>query len=245
MFINHLLIPSSIFRFLRIIPILMILYIPISKAQDTIVKRNNEQVICKILEVNPAEIKYKRLDYQDGPIFTVAKWELKYVVYGNGIKESFESYAAPSTVSLPKNDLSIQPSGKFYYFKNQKILEPNMLDIAWKLNDKKINSMITQTEKTRFTKNCFLVGGVGLAAGGLLTSAGVFLSSNSRTNKATVGGKGSSRRAQRAARSAQQRVGGYMILGGLSCELVSIVINIHERQNAHFVVDLYNKTLVQ
>ena len=232
MFKDHLLFFS---KFILITLILMILYLPAVQAQDTIVKRNNEKIVGKILDVDPTEIKYKRFDYQDGPTFTVVKWELKYIVYGNGIKESFESFAA---------DLSFQPSGKYYYYKNQKILEPNMLDIAWKLQDKKINLAITQTEQIRFTKNCFLVGGIALATGGLLTSTGIFSGSSSRINISTVGGTANRRRGRTAARAQSRMVGGYMILGGIGCELVSVGFNIHEKKYAHIVVDLYNKAIL-
>jgi len=235
--------PKKNLLFIQII-FVMILYIPALKAQDTIVKRNNEKVIGKILEVNPTDIKYKRFDYPDGPTFTIVKWELKYIIYGNGVNESFESYTAPSNEGSSKKDLSIQPTGKYYYFKNQKISEVNMLDIVWKLQNKKINSVITKTEETRFTKNCFFVGGITLATAGLLTSAGAFSPSTSRINNSTVGGGGSPRRAQRAQRMQRQKVGGYMMLGGVGCELVSVVFNIKEKKYAHIVVDLYNKEVL-
>jgi hypothetical protein len=243
MFKNDFLFFSKMFRLIGITAGLILFHNTAIKAQDTIVKRNNEKVVAKILEVNPMDIKYKRFDYQDGPTFTIVKWELKFIMYGNGVKESFENCIAPPNEGVFKRDVSIQPSGKYYYFKNQKILEPNMLDIAWKLQDKKINLAIAKTEKVRFTKNCLIVGGIALVTGGLLTAAGVFSPPNPKTNSSTIGGGGSSRRAQRAARTQRQQIGGYMILGGISCELVSIVFNINERKYAHIVVDMYNKAV--
>ena len=244
MFKKSLLHVPKLFRLL-VIAGCMVLYVPVTIAQDTIVKRNNEKIVSKILEVNPTEIKYKRFDYQDGPVFTLPKWELNYIVYGNGVKESFSNFNAPSIENTIKKDLSIQPSGKFYYYKNQKIQESNMLDIAWKQQDPKVNMAITQTEKMRYKRNCFLVGGIVLAAGGILTSAGFFSTSNSRVTNSTVGGGGSRRRMQHANRTEREKVGGYLFLGGIACEAVSIVFKIHERQDAHIVVDLYNKTLPQ
>src|ERR1035437_9810916 len=92
--------------------VMLFLYFSFVQAQDTIVKRNEEKVIAKIMEVNQSDIKYKRFDYQDGPTFTVVKWELKYVVYGNGAKESFENYSAPlNKVVQSPIDLSFQPAG--------------------------------------------------------------------------------------------------------------------------------------
>jgi hypothetical protein len=39
-------------------------------AQDTIIKLNNERIIGKVMEISPLEIKYKRADLPDGPMFT-------------------------------------------------------------------------------------------------------------------------------------------------------------------------------
>ena len=55
------------------------------KAQDTIVKRNGEKVTVKLMEVNPNDVRYKRLDYLEGPLFTVQKQDIKFIVYANGI----------------------------------------------------------------------------------------------------------------------------------------------------------------
>ncbi len=245
MFNSHLLFSSRFLRFSGIMFLTMLLCMPAVKAQDTLIKRNNEKIVIVIRSVDPDVIKYKRFDYQEGPVFTVGKWELKSIAYSNGATESFEGYTMPVFESPVKTDLSIQPTGRFYYFKNQKIKEQNMLDVVWKLNDKKINMAVAKTEQIKFTKNCFLVGGIALGAGGLLTAAGVFSGSNSRTANSTIGGAGSRRRAQRAARTQSQKIGGYMMLGGLSCEVVSVVINIKERKYAHIAVDLYNKALLQ
>ncbi len=236
---QNFLLSEKLYRFIRFIAIMMVIYIPALRAQDTIVKRNDEKIAVKILEVNPTEIKYKRFDYQTGPTFTTLKWELKYIIYGSGVKESFEGSSAPQTPAV-KNDLSIQPGGKIYYYKSQKITEQNMLDIVWKQQNAKINQIITKTEKIKFTKNCFLIGGVALGAGGILTFAGVFSALKNRTNISTVG----SRKAQRIARTDRQRLGAYMILGSLSCEILSVTFHIKEKKHANMVVDLYNKSLL-
>src|ERR1035437_4589629 len=157
---NHLYL-TNFFRLVWITSALLFLYLAFIQAQDTVVKRNEEKVIAKIIEVNQNDIKYKRFDYQDGPTFTVVKWELKYIVYGNGVKESFENYSAPiNKVIESPADLSFQPAGRFYYYKTQRLAEQNMLDIAWKLQDKKINLFIKKTEANKITKNCFFVGGI-------------------------------------------------------------------------------------
>jgi|GEM_PF-589519 len=46
-------------------------------AQDLIIKKNNETIKAKILEVGTTEIKYKLFDSPDGPTFTINKREIK------------------------------------------------------------------------------------------------------------------------------------------------------------------------
>lgn len=58
-------------------------------AQDTIIKKNKEQVIVKIIEVGPAEIKYKRFDMPDGPVYTESKSGIAVIKYANGTQDDF------------------------------------------------------------------------------------------------------------------------------------------------------------
>ncbi len=55
-----------------------------ASAQDTLYKRNGEVVVVKIKEVGLDELKYKLLDYEDGPMISIAKENLIKVVYANG-----------------------------------------------------------------------------------------------------------------------------------------------------------------
>src|ERR1035437_7676282 len=221
---NHLY-PTDFFRLVWITSALLFLYLPFIQAQDTVVKRNDEKVIAKIIEVNQNDVKYKRFDYQEGPTFTVVKWELKYIVYGNGVKESFENISAPKLIETPiKDDLSFQPAGRFYYYKKQKLPEQSMLDIAWKLQDKKINLFIKKTEANKVTKNCFFFGGIAFGVAGFLTYTGVI----SNSSVAAVGTVTS--RAQRAKEKHQRQITGEdIVLGRVGCELISLVFYFRER----------------
>lgn len=79
-------------------------------AQDVIIKRNGDELQCKILEVNKNEVKYKRWSNQDGPIFTEKKSDLFMIKYENGEKEimTYESPAlsTPTTPSFSTTETS-------------------------------------------------------------------------------------------------------------------------------------------
>lgn len=59
-----------------------------SHAQDIIVFKKGEELKTKVLEVGTKEIKYKKFDNLDGPIFIVKRSEVIMIKYANGTKDS-------------------------------------------------------------------------------------------------------------------------------------------------------------
>jgi len=74
-----------------------------ASAQDVIVKRNGDELQCKILEVSKNEVKYKRWSNQEGPTFTEKKADIFMLKYENGEKEvvAYESPALTTPVAAP------------------------------------------------------------------------------------------------------------------------------------------------
>ena len=69
-------------------------------AQDVITKKNGDEIQAKITEVGQNEIKYKRFDNPDGPVYTIGKSDVFMVKYENGTKDVFkEESSAQSNVS--------------------------------------------------------------------------------------------------------------------------------------------------
>ena len=63
----------------------------IIKAQDTLYMRTSESILVKVIEVGTTEVKYKKLDNLNGPIFSILKSDLLIIKYENGIKDNFSS----------------------------------------------------------------------------------------------------------------------------------------------------------
>jgi hypothetical protein len=61
----------------------------ITKAQDTLSTRYGETILVKVIEVGTAEVKYKKLDNLNGPIFSILKSDLLIIKYENGTKDDF------------------------------------------------------------------------------------------------------------------------------------------------------------
>jgi len=68
---------------------MLFLFSSIGFAQDLLTKKNGEDISAKILEVDITEIKYKKFDDLNGPIFTILKSEVLLIRYENGTKDIF------------------------------------------------------------------------------------------------------------------------------------------------------------
>jgi hypothetical protein len=223
----------------KVFALLLILFClrPALKAQDTISMRKGETIIARVLEVSLTEIRYKRFDSPDGPVYIAPKWEVNYVVYANGRKESYESVQAPAPIlpAAPLIDLSIQKSGRYYYYKERRISEPDMLAVAKLRKDKKVDLMIKKTEDKRFIQNCFVGAGIGVFVIG-----GYIYLSNTPARRGRRGSPVSSSTSTTARQN-----GGYMMLAGLASEVAGITFKLDRTRHAHMVVDLYNKSILQ
>jgi hypothetical protein len=69
----------------------------ISNDCDLIIFKNGDELLVKILEVLPEEIKYKRCDNLNGPTYTSKKPDVFMVKYANGVKEVFNNVQTNKT----------------------------------------------------------------------------------------------------------------------------------------------------
>lgn len=75
-------------------------------AQDVIVKRDGEEIQCRILEVSTNKVKYKQWKNQDGPTFVEKKTDVLMLKYENGQKEVI-SYSGPVSASQVEEVASV------------------------------------------------------------------------------------------------------------------------------------------
>ena len=59
--------------------------------QDVIVKKDGGTIVSKVLEVNTADIKYKKFSNQNGPTYSINKNEIISINYENGEKDVFNN----------------------------------------------------------------------------------------------------------------------------------------------------------
>lgn len=66
-------------------------------AQDVIVKKDGSTILSKVLEVNTADVKYKKLSNLNGPTYTISKSDILSINYENGEKDMFNVEANASS----------------------------------------------------------------------------------------------------------------------------------------------------
>ncbi|KAA9333233.1 hypothetical protein F0P96_09655 [Hymenobacter busanensis] len=66
------------------------------QAQDLLTKRNGDEVTVRVLEVTPAEVRYKRIDNPEGPVYVLPRADVFMIKYANGTKDVLNA-AAPAT----------------------------------------------------------------------------------------------------------------------------------------------------
>jgi hypothetical protein len=80
----------------------------ITKAQDTLSTRYGENILVKVIEVGTSEVKYKKIDNLNGPIFSILKSDLLIIKYENGTKDDFSSIKKIEEYNLSGIDPYIQ-----------------------------------------------------------------------------------------------------------------------------------------
>lgn len=91
-------------------------------AQDLIIKKNGDEINAKIEEVGVSDIKYKKADNLEGPVFTLLKAEVFMIKFQNGTKEVFTEEARGANqidnVVNPPPPAELQQATVIIYRKN-------------------------------------------------------------------------------------------------------------------------------
>ena len=87
------------------------------QAQDTLLMRSSENILVKIIEVGTTEVKYKKQDNLNGPMFSILKSDLLMIKYENGTTDDFSSIKKIEVADFSALDASFQGKNdarKFY-----------------------------------------------------------------------------------------------------------------------------------
>jgi len=98
------------------------LFAGLLQAQDTLYRVNGTRQIVRIIEVNPAQVRYVPFSDPDGPIYMLSKQAVARIIYENGTVDSFQAIREPG--DTPAVILSLEPF-------NRNILSIYVIDILW------------------------------------------------------------------------------------------------------------------
>lgn len=73
----------------KILFVCVLLMVIGGNAQDLLVISNGEEIEVKVLEITPDNVKYKKHNNSDGPLYTIDKNEVKEIIFENGEREVF------------------------------------------------------------------------------------------------------------------------------------------------------------
>ena len=75
---------------------LLTLLTSVAHAQDLLTKRTGEELAVRVVEITPAEVKYRRADNPDGPVISLWRSDVFMIRYANGTKEVLNAGPAPA-----------------------------------------------------------------------------------------------------------------------------------------------------
>ena len=78
------------------------------KAQDTLSMRTGVNILVKVIEIGTTEVKYKKQDNLNGPVFSILKSDLLLIKYENGTKDDYSNIKKIVETNLIKIDDSVQ-----------------------------------------------------------------------------------------------------------------------------------------
>lgn len=125
----------------------------IAKSQDVLIKRNGDELRCKVFEISNDQIVYGTKNAIDSlPMDTIRvnKEEVFMIRYENGAKDVFEKKnevveEAPAPPPSPILSEKIEVEGRRFYYQNRRIGKSKVIRILHTEHNAAINSKVTQS----------------------------------------------------------------------------------------------------
>ena len=221
----------------------------VSKGQDIIIKKSGEEIKSKVLEIGVSEIKYKRFDFQEGPVYTIAKTEVVLVRYENGINEVISSATQNTTTTIPtpvstpvvaepttppvKESTKIEYAYGSYSMNGRYISKTRVISLLKATKDKDIERFLRKS-KTAKTTGAILAAAVGVP----LMVFGSFTIIAGAIKKSAV--------ADNYNNYVDPDANGYMAAGavmagsGLALQFVNIGFQVRSKKKVDQALEIYN-----
>ncbi len=166
-------------------------------AQDTIFQKNKTIIPAKVLEVGTEEIKFKKTDNPEGPVYRLPLSEVYAIHYKGGIADTFNVKAkakeTPIVIYQPAKS-KLEYDSKGFYFNNRRMGTMEVSDLLQSKKDPKINFWLSEAKKDKifsglcagFSIPAYVIGGGAALLTILFSTTNTSSTSNNSTNQVQV-----------------------------------------------------------
>jgi hypothetical protein len=156
-------------------------------AQDTIFMRNDQHIPCNVVEVTSTEVKYKKLELSEGPLYIENKSMVAQIKYKNGYVDVFTEVKLPPAkkteddyvqdrkrtksrsdddyVQKPRREKLIMISNGIYIYGDSQLNEKQMWHMLLSLKDPQITEEVEGAKRAkRFKYLGFLAIPLGIGS---------------------------------------------------------------------------------
>ena len=127
-------------------------------SQDTLLLRNGASVPVKVLEVGVSEIRFRKTENPEGPVYTEPKSNILRIRYANGTTETFDTQVLPG-VALEYQQLPrVSRSGGRYFLGTQLISEYDLQSELMRHDNPGINWHVQHARLYRGLQNIGWLG---------------------------------------------------------------------------------------
>lgn len=137
--------------------------------QDLIITNSKEELKTKVIEIDEFLVKYKKFDFQVGPIYSIKKSEVFLIIYSNGTREIFNQNQIERTSSDTQSTKPMYSSEGIETNNAQTINRLNRSSQMYSTNPENTQKSISES-KTLLKRGDKMVG-IGLGTGALLGSS--------------------------------------------------------------------------
>ena len=122
-------------------------------AQDLVIKKNGDELSCKIQEVGIDKILYTVKNNKDTlqmDTLSISKAEVLMIKYQNGSKDVFSTEQSVDYASTPQSknenwDDKIEVEGRRFFYHRKKIGKSRLISLLRHENNKEINMLVTRS----------------------------------------------------------------------------------------------------
>ena len=232
---------KTIFTFI----ILSLLFFNKTNAQDTIIKKNGDSLIVKVVDINDKEIKYKKFTNIDGPTYIENKSEVKTIKYATGLREEITVIQKQKETELPserKTEYVAPPEisnkidgyGNHFVYHNQPINEKEMQTILVATQNGKIITLVQQAQKAKGLQNIGYAA-IPFGVGATIAIPYWMLCAIGYNNNWGLP-------YTRSERNKYGAIAALCVVGTITCPIASGVFSAHKKNCNLRAVQLYNQS---